>query len=41
LSAIEATPERYSRVYGHLIEQAAEPVIPHWLGDMFAPALKG
>jgi hypothetical protein len=41
LPAIEATPEAYARVYGHLIEQAAEPVILHWLGDMFDPALKG
>jgi hypothetical protein len=41
LPAIEATPDSYSRVYGHLIEQAAEPVILHWLGDMFDPALKG
>lgn len=34
-------PEFYARVYAKLIEQAAEPVILHWLGDMFDPALKG
>lgn len=34
-------PEFYSRVYGKLIQQAAEPIILHWLGDMFDPALKG
>ncbi|MDP5218500.1 dihydrodipicolinate synthase family protein [Ruegeria sp. 2205SS24-7] len=34
-------PEFYAQVYGHLIEQAADPVILHWLGDMFDPALKG
>ena len=31
----------YARIYGRLISQAAEPVILHWLGDMFDPALKG
>ncbi|HEU0221138.1 MAG TPA: DUF993 family protein, partial [Paracoccaceae bacterium] len=39
--AIGATAETYASVYGRLIEQAAEPVILHWLGDMFDPALKG
>ncbi|MBH69266.1 MAG: dihydrodipicolinate synthase family protein [Rhodospirillaceae bacterium] len=34
-------PDRYTKVYGKLIEQAAEPVILHWLGDMFDPKLKG
>jgi len=34
-------PDFYMRVYSKLIEQAAEPVILHWLGDMFDPALKG
>lgn len=36
-----AGPESYLRVYGKLIEQSAEPVILHWLGDMFDPTLKG
>ena len=31
----------YAKVYSQLIEQAAEPVILHWLGDMFDPALAG
>ena len=39
--AMNATPETYARVYGSLIEQAADPVILHWLGDMFDPALAG
>tara|TARA_R100001129_G_scaffold15030_1_gene9694 strand:+ start:10546 stop:11721 length:1176 start_codon:yes stop_codon:yes gene_type:complete len=39
LPAIGATPDSYARVYGKLIDQAAEPVILHWLGDMFDPAL--
>lgn len=31
----------YEAVYGTLLEQAADPVVLHWLGDMFDPALKG
>ncbi|MBY6202596.1 dihydrodipicolinate synthase family protein [Maritalea mobilis] len=41
LPAIKAGPEIYASVYDRLIEQAAEPVILHWLGDMFDPALTG
>jgi hypothetical protein len=29
------------RVYDTLLSQAAEPVILHWLGEMFDPALAG
>jgi hypothetical protein len=39
--AMGADAETYARVYGKLIGQAAEPVILHWLGDMFDPALSG
>ncbi|GAB4577045.1 MAG: dihydrodipicolinate synthase family protein [Roseibium sp.] len=39
--AIGAGAETYARVYGRLIGQASEPVILHWLGDMFDPALTG
>jgi len=39
--AISAGADTYASVYGKLIEQAAEPVILHWLGDMFDPALAG
>ena len=39
--AMGADAETYARVYGKLIDQAAEPVILHWLGDMFDPALTG
>lgn len=39
--AIGATGDTYARVYRKLIDQAAQPVILHWLGDMFDPALKG
>lgn len=34
-------PDFYARVYGRLISQAKDPVILHWLGDMFDPKLKG
>lgn len=41
LPAIGATPDDYERVYDTLISEAAEPVILHWLGEMFDPALAG
>ncbi|CAN5883603.1 dihydrodipicolinate synthase family protein [soil metagenome] len=31
----------YRRVYGSILRQASTPVILHWLGDMFDPALAG
>ncbi|WP_299736018.1 dihydrodipicolinate synthase family protein [uncultured Roseobacter sp.] len=39
--AMTAKPDVYHRVYRSLIDGAAEPVILHWLGDMFDPALTG
>jgi hypothetical protein len=39
--AIAASEKTYGAVYGRLIRQAKQPVILHWLGDMFDPALKG
>jgi hypothetical protein len=41
LAATASGPEDYLEVYGHLLRQAAEPVILHWLGPMFDPALEG
>ncbi|NEA47831.1 dihydrodipicolinate synthase family protein [Streptomyces sp. SID10815] len=41
LAATARGPEDYLDVYGHLLRQAAEPVILHWLGPMFDPALEG
>ncbi|MGA0541785.1 dihydrodipicolinate synthase family protein [Neotabrizicola sp. VNH66] len=41
LPAIGATPEDYRFVYRRLIDGAAQPVILHWLGEMFDPALAG
>lgn len=35
------TPEDYARVYGKILAQVREPVILHWLGPMFDPALAG
>ena len=31
----------YLALYGDLIRQAQQPVILHWLGDMFDPQLAG
>lgn len=41
LAACARSPEDYGRVYDHLLSQVREPVIIHWLGDMFDPALAG
>ncbi len=41
LAAAARGPEDYLDVYGHLLRQATEPVILHWLGPMFDPALEG
>ncbi|MEW2285513.1 dihydrodipicolinate synthase family protein [Streptomyces sp. NPDC047841] len=41
LAATAKGPEDYLEVYGHLLRQSAEPVILHWLGPMFDPALEG
>ncbi|MET9575601.1 dihydrodipicolinate synthase family protein [Streptomyces sp. DT199] len=41
LAAAASSPEDYLEVYGHLLRQATEPVVLHWLGPMFDPALEG
>jgi Protein of unknown function (DUF993) len=41
LARVATSPADYERVYDHVLRQAREPVILHWLGDMFDPALKG
>ncbi|GHH12421.1 dihydrodipicolinate synthase family protein [Streptomyces rubradiris] len=41
LAATARGPEDYLEIYSHLLRQAAEPVILHWLGPMFDPALEG
>ncbi|MEZ5670792.1 MAG: dihydrodipicolinate synthase family protein [Alphaproteobacteria bacterium] len=41
LAACARGPDDYLQVYGRILEQAREPVILHWLGAMFDPALAG
>ncbi|MBN9068316.1 MAG: DUF993 family protein, partial [Rhizobiales bacterium] len=41
LARVARRPEDYQKVYGRILEQARQPVILHWLGDMFDPALAG
>ena len=41
LAACARGPEDYAKVYGRILSQVSEPVIVHWLGDMFDPALAG
>ncbi|MFF3607737.1 dihydrodipicolinate synthase family protein [Streptomyces sp. NPDC002463] len=41
LAAEAGGPDDYLHVYGRLIGQSRRPVILHWLGEMFDPALKG
>src|SRR6476469_4338288 len=35
------SPDDYAKVYGRILAQVREPVIIHWLGEMFDPALAG
>jgi hypothetical protein len=41
LAKIARSPADYERVYDRVLGQAREPVIVHWLGEMFDPALAG
>ena len=41
LAAVARGPDDYARVYDRILSQVAQPVIIHWLGDMFDPALAG
>lgn len=41
LAACAEGPDDYAAVYGRILSQVREPVIIHWLGDMFDPALAG
>ncbi|MET9437361.1 dihydrodipicolinate synthase family protein [Streptomyces sp. NPDC006551] len=41
LAAAAEDPDDYLDTYAHLLRQASEPVILHWLGPMFDPALDG
>jgi hypothetical protein len=41
LCAAAASPDDYRKVYDRLLNQSSRPVILHWLGSMFDPALDG
>ena len=41
LAACARGPGDYAAVYDRVLAQVSEPVILHWLGDMFDPALAG
>jgi hypothetical protein len=41
LAKAARSPDDYVRVYDRVLSQVKEPVIIHWLGEMFDPALDG
>jgi hypothetical protein len=41
LAACAKSADDYVKVYARILQQVREPVILHWLGDMFDPALAG
>lgn len=41
LARVARSPADYERVYDRVLRQAKQPVVLHWLGDMFDPALAG
>jgi hypothetical protein len=41
LARVARGPADYERVYDRVLRQARQPVILHWLGEMFDPALAG
>ena len=41
LARVAKGPADYERVYDRILRQARQPVVLHWLGDMFDPALAG
>jgi hypothetical protein len=41
LAASARSPDDYVRVYERILSQVKQPVIIHWLGEMFDPALEG
>ncbi|HEX9183695.1 MAG TPA: dihydrodipicolinate synthase family protein [Burkholderiales bacterium] len=41
LAASARSPEDYATVYERILSQVRQPVILHWLGEMFDPALEG
>ena len=41
LAACAKSPDDYARVYDRILAGVREPVLIHWLGEMFDPALAG
>ncbi|CAN5711681.1 dihydrodipicolinate synthase family protein [soil metagenome] len=41
LARVAKNPGDYERVYDRILRQAKQPVVLHWLGEMFDPALAG
>ncbi len=41
LVRVAKAPDDYIKVYSRVLGQADHPVVLHWLGEMFDPALKG
>jgi hypothetical protein len=41
LAKTARSPDDYAKVYCRILDQVKEPVIIHWLGEMFDPALDG
>jgi hypothetical protein len=41
LAACARSPDDYGQVYDRVLAQVRQPVIIHWLGEMFDPALEG
>jgi hypothetical protein len=41
LTKAARSPDDYAKVYGRILGQVKQPVIIHWLGEMFDPALAG
>jgi len=41
LAACARSPDAYGLVYDRILSQVKQPVIIHWLGEMFDPALAG
>jgi hypothetical protein len=41
LAAAAKSPDDYAKVYGRILSQVRQPIMIHWLGEMFDPALAG
>jgi hypothetical protein len=41
LAAVATGPDDYATVYDYILSRVSRPVIIHWLGEMFDPALAG